>query len=100
MTMRKTPTDVLDPKFGLDVAGYTASLGTLQTAPTLSRATAGDSLKAPAVEPKFDDFAQKEPPTRDSDSEPGTVLPLPDPQFGIDDGVFPIYGTNGVDVID
>src|SRR5687767_1757073 len=99
MTTLKAKTDVLDPKFAPDLASYTASLGALHTAPTLSRATSTEMvLTTPAEKPAADDFAQKEPPTRVPDSD--TLVPLPDPQFGIDDGIYPIYGTNGVDIID
>jgi hypothetical protein len=101
-TSRMTTNSVLDSKLGADQVGIAASLGHIDTTHAISRApTIGDMVKTPPVPEVPDDFfSHKElPPTRDPDHH-DTVLPLPDPVFGVGDGVFPIEGTNGPDVID
>jgi Ca2+-binding RTX toxin-like protein len=114
MTTRSMTTDLLDPKFATDLVGTAASLDMLDAAPALSRTVAhtpefhAPVPATPVLTPEMhalfpqttglDDFTMKDPDS--GDPHHGTVIPLPDPKFGVGDGMFPIEGTDGDDDID
>jgi Ca2+-binding RTX toxin-like protein len=99
-TSRTTTSSVLDPKLAPDQLGIAAAHGQFDTAP-ISRIAAVTDLvlvKSPPAPELADDLAHKTPPTHDTHHD--TVFPLPDPVFGVGDGVFPIEGTEGDDDLD
>ena len=117
--------DILDPKTGLDLVGYTASLGRLDTAASAPKSVASDGAMKPAPEPTEPEVGVREPTMEDpvpqvidtheildppegtdvfkaagdDTADQGGIAPLPDPVF-LEPAPFPIYGTHFADTID